>query len=814
MAESLRDDLQRALGTAYTIQRELGGGGMSRVFLARDEALSRDVVIKLLSPDLAEGLSAERFTREIKLAAVLQEPHIVPVLSAGQTDGGLPWYTMPFVEGESLRQRLTRGALPLAEAAGLLRNVAQALSYAHAHGIVHRDIKPDNILISSGTAVVADFGIAKAVSAAKTQAPGGTLTQVGTSLGTPAYMAPEQALGDAGTDHRADLYAWGVVAYEALAGQHVFPGRTSTQQFVAAHIAEAPRPLAEVAPAVPVALANVVMQCLEKDPTRRPASAAEIVDAIANVSHAPSMPVATPAPRVSTRRSAPRRLLLGGIALAVVAASLLLWLSRRESPRSRGETSPGANLVVIPTVAVLPFTNVGGDAKDEYFSDGMTDELAQALAQLPGLRVAGRASSYSFKGKSATAQDVGHALNVAGVIEGTVRRAGDQLRITAQLTNAKDGLVLWSRTVQKKATDVFQVQDEVTKELVTALAPALRGQPAEQVAVENRGTAHVEAYDLYLRGKYFWTKRGADNLNRARDYFLRAIALDPSFARAHAGLAQTYIVMRYYVNVRADSMANLAAVSATRALAIDSTLSDAHAALAYSLLARVRLAEAEEHFRKAVALEPSNANTHFWHAMNLSALGLLDSAFAEAARAVALDPLSATFVTFTSYVRRLQGRIPEALAHARRGLELDSTQILNYQNRAAAYVYISAPDSALAELERAAKVTGQGPLAGPLVIVAHAQLGHWREVDRLATTTAGAQVVLSMINRDHASAIDALERDLTPEGGAIFQWFSPGCDGLFTELHAEPRFQALMARLGMRMCDIRLPLPLPRRPRQ
>ena len=229
MSVSLRNQLQASLGTGFTIDRELGGGGMSRVFVARDESLGRDVVVKVLPQELAQSLSVERFTREIKLVAALQEPHIVPVLSAGQTAEGLPWYTMPFVKGDSLRVRLNAGRVPLIESIGILRDVARALAYAHANGVVHRDIKPENVLLSSGTAMVTDFGIAKALAASTTQAPGGTLTQVGTSIGTPAYMAPEQAAGDGATDHRADLYAWGVMAHELLAGQHPFADKTTPQ---------------------------------------------------------------------------------------------------------------------------------------------------------------------------------------------------------------------------------------------------------------------------------------------------------------------------------------------------------------------------------------------------------------------------------------------------------------------------------------------------------------------------------------------------------------------------------------------------------
>ena len=280
--DRLHDQLQTTLGSAYALTHELGGGGMSRVFLAREAALERDVVVKVLSPDLAAGVSAERFTREIKLAASLQQANIVPLLAAGESDG-LPYYTMPFVDGLSLRARLERnGALPTGEAISVLRDVARALAYAHEHGVVHRDIKPENILLSGDAAVVTDFGIAKALSASRTVAPGGTLTQVGTSIGTPQYMAPEQAAGDPATDHRADLYALGCIAYEMLTGGAPFAGRP-VHQLHAAHLTETPSPVQQTRPDVPRALAQLVARCLEKDPARRPQSAREVLAALDEV---------------------------------------------------------------------------------------------------------------------------------------------------------------------------------------------------------------------------------------------------------------------------------------------------------------------------------------------------------------------------------------------------------------------------------------------------------------------------------------------------------------------------------------------------
>ena len=317
MTDAFRETLQTTLGAAYTIERELGGGGMSRVFVADDVSLGRKIVVKIIAPDLAEGLSIERFLREVKLAARLQQANIVPVLTAGDANG-LPFYTMPFVDGLSLRARLQHGALPIGEAVNILRDMARALAYAHSQGVVHRDIKPENVLLSGGAAVVTDFGIAKALSASRTQAEpspnstGAILTRAGMSLGTPAYMAPEQALGDPNTDHRADLYAWGVVAWEMLAGAHPFAGRTTPQAMVAAHVSDAPPLLASRRPDIPPALATIITRCLEKNPERRPASASEVMEALDVIG--------TPAPVPHGTRRSFRLWMIAAVLLIIVSA--------------------------------------------------------------------------------------------------------------------------------------------------------------------------------------------------------------------------------------------------------------------------------------------------------------------------------------------------------------------------------------------------------------------------------------------------------------------------------------------------------------
>ena len=379
---------------------------MSRVFLAEEAELRRTVVIKVIAPELAEGMSAERFTREVKLAARLQQANIVPVLSAGTADG-LPYYTMPFVRGESLRARLVSGVpLSTADAVGILRDVGRALAYAHSEGVIHRDIKPENILLSGGAAVVTDFGIAKAVDASLTADGHATaLTQAGASLGTPAYMAPEQALGEPGTDHRADIYSWGVVAWELLGGGHPFSGRSTMQAMMAAHVTEPAPSLAGKRPELSPALAALVMRCLEKDPAARPSTATELLGALdaASVS-GERAPTAPPPPPPRARRRLAVWVGAGVVVLGAAAAGLALGVKRDAAPAAADRS-----------LAVLPFTSSGGDTANTYLAEGIADEVTNTLSQVPGVRLAGRSSASRFAGQGASPEDVGRTLRVGNV---------------------------------------------------------------------------------------------------------------------------------------------------------------------------------------------------------------------------------------------------------------------------------------------------------------------------------------------------------------------------------------------------------------
>jgi len=414
--QGLRDQLQRTLTATHTLERELGGGGMSRVFVAEETRLRRKVVIKVLSPELAQGLSVERFEREIQLAASLQQANIVPVLSAGDTDG-LPYFTMPYVEGESLRQRVAAGPVPIGEVVGVLRDVSRALSYAHKRGIVHRDIKPDNVLLSAGAAVVTDFGIAKAISAARSQADNATLTQVGTSIGTPAYMSPEQAAGDPNVDHRADLYALGCMAYELLAGEPPFTGQ-SAQRIIAAQMTEVPQAVSARRSDTPSALAALVMQCLEKDPAKRPQSADDVMQALDGIQVSGNRPSPKARPRSGTRG-----MMYGFAATVAVLAFAGTWIAKRPGSAA----APAAR-----SLAVLPIENAGGDSTKEYLADGMTSELAGNLRQTPGLEVVGDLSTARFKRSRLAPTEIASQLHVGMLLSGKLQSQASSIRLQMQ----------------------------------------------------------------------------------------------------------------------------------------------------------------------------------------------------------------------------------------------------------------------------------------------------------------------------------------------------------------------------------------------
>ena len=652
MPDQLRDRLQASLGTAYTLERELGAGGMARVFVATDPALRRQVVVKVLSPETAEGISAERFTREIRLAAALQDPHIIPVLTAGQTDDGIPYFTMPFVTGESLRARMGRGRLPLDEALRVLRDVAEALEYAHARGVVHRDIKPENVLLAGRNAVVADFGIAKAIAASRgnrskpatrgvsdesaRDLSSDTLTQAGTLLGTPAYMAPEQAAGDH-TDHRADLYAWGMMAYELLDGAHPFAEKRTQRQLLAAQVAETPAPLVERQPGLPAGLGALVTACLAKDPTDRPADASSVLAALAAVTSSGGGAVSTPPGPTDVLPVARRRRGAMVLALAVFAglAGLVGYLATRV---------PTPALDATPAIAVLPFEHQG-DSAEAYVTDGITDEIRGRLTGVPELMVIARASSNQYTGSGSSAADIAKALGVRYLLTGTVLVVGTgaerRVVVRPELVEVTpDGRAQsrWQAPApfQAEFRDVVRVQSDIAAQVVSEIElPTSATDRSRATAVTLRDP---EAYDVYLKAQaqVGWGSRSdaASNL-AAVPLFEAAVARDSTMVEAWGGLAGA-LVLAYANGVPTRALAERSRIAALRTLALDPEGSiGANAHGLYLRLVQRDKVRALEELRRAAAAGPEASPGL---ASALFDLGRLEEALAHFERARRLDP--------------------------------------------------------------------------------------------------------------------------------------------------------------------------------
>lgn len=685
----LGERLQTVLGTAYTLGQELPGGGMSRVFLATEASLGRTVVIKVLPPDLAAGVKVERFKREVQFLARLQHAHIVPILSAGGT-ADLSFYVMPFMDGESLRARIARqGGLPVGETLRILREVASALSYAHAHGIVHRDIKPDNVLLSGGAAMVTDFGVAKALSASTTETNIGGLTSLGLALGTPAYIAPEQATADPATDHRADIYSFGAMAYEMLSGRPPFVAR-SPQAMLAAHVTETPEPISEKRTPLSPRLASLVMACLAKQPGDRPQTAGDLMARLDEISVTPEAFDATTAASpmglgAAADRTDPdsRRPPPGSPLITVhrryVVAAILIAVAAFGVDRARSNAvPPGApdSTVVTPasaagreSIAVLPLVNVGRVAEDEYFSDGMTDELASALSRMPGLRVASRTSAFAYKGVKGDASEIARRLNVGTLLEGTVRRDGNRLRVQVQLTNAADGLSIWGQSYERTIKDVFAVQDSISRAVVDALQIELTR--TEEARLTQRGTNQPEANDLYHRGRFFVNRNSEPDIRKGLGYYGQALEKDPDYARAWAGVAFAWIALADDFVAPRDAYPT-AKLAAVRAISSDSTLAEARAALgAVYLWFDWDFNAASRELKEAIRLEPNGVYAYRYYGNALKAAGNFDSAMVVIRKAQSLEPLSPGRTVSVALMHTTLGDYDLAVSESKRAIELN-----------------------------------------------------------------------------------------------------------------------------------------------
>ena len=713
--ERLRD----ALSQSYTIDRELGRGGMATVYLAQDSKHDRVVALKVLHPDLAASLGPDRFLREIKLAARLNHPHILPLFDSGSADGML-YYVMPYVEGESLRERLDRdGKLPIDEAIRFAQGIASALDYAHRQGIVHRDVKPENVMLYEGMPMVMDFGIAKAVSAAGSE----TLTQTGMMVGTPAYVSPEQAAGEINLDGKSDQYSLACMLYEMISGERPFAGN-SPQSIMAKRFTETPKPLAALRSSVPASVDWAVGKAMSTESSGRFATSAQFAQAL-----------------VSGQLTTP----------------------------TDTDTLPKTAVSQAKSVAVLPFANHSADAENEYFADGMAEEIINALSRIQGLRVASRTSSFAFKGKNEDIGEIGRKLKVSTVLEGGVRKMGNRLRITAELVNVADGYHLWSERYDREIEDVFAIQDDISQAIVKALRVILS--EGEKKAIENKPRTNIQAYDYYLRGRQFFHQLRRRSLEYARQMFNKAIELDPDYALAYTGVADSSSLLYTYFDAR-DFNLRQADKASKKALDLEPELAEAYVSRGIVSSLTHHFSEAEDAFTKAMKLEPKLFEAAYWYGMGLMAEGRFEDAIKMFERASMLRPEDYQSSHFTGQAYKSLGNHEEKERHLRKGLQLmEGSLELNPDDARAAnlaagvYASLGEEEPAIRFAERSLAIDPEDPMLLYNVACMYSGIGR------------------------HEQAISCLERAVD-KGFGHREWIDNDPD--LDPIRNNPRYQAIV----------------------
>jgi len=780
------DRLKAAVADRYAVERELGAGGMANVYLAEDLRHHRKVALKVLRPEIARVLG-DRFQREIETTAQLTHPHILPLLDSGDADGTL-FYVMPYVEGESLRERLTREhQLQLDDAIQITREVADALSYAHRHGVLHRDIKPENILLESDHAVVADFGIARAID----QAGGERLTETGVTLGTPAYMSPEQAMGNRDLDGRSDVYSLGCMLYEMLSAETPYTGATP-MAIMARKLADPLPRISVVRETVPPGVEAVLAKALARVPADRYATASEFAAALS----APTALTSSEAPRAS--RSPRRVAALATILLVIAAAAVVLLKTAVQGPSHNPSGGPLTSLVV------LPLRNLSGDSTQEYFADGMTEALITELDKVSALTVISAHTAMLYKRSAKPTPEIARELHVQALVEGSVQRESGQVRITARLIDGRTDRRLWDSTYDREAAGVLALQAEVARAIARAIGARLTPEETRRLQVSR--PVNPIAYDEYLLGRHDVALFTAEDISRAIAHYRRAIALDSTFVAPYAGLADAYWYLSGgFAFIPAREAAPLAEAAAERAVALDPGSAEAHAALAevrYGF--EWRWAEADSEYRRALELNSGLSDVHESYSMYLLYLGRRDEAVQHALRAVALDPLHADVREVLGYTYFYAWRFEESIAAEKETLELDSSNWFAPVPMAWSYSALGRHQEAIAAIGRVLKTNpaDQIPLVSAAIIYARAgspaiarrfldsltALGRKGWVDPYMYGWAYAWLgetdrALASLARsidEHSTVVDGLKAEFLPE-----------------RFKADPRYHALLRRIGL-----------------
>ena len=754
------------LVSRYSIVEELGQGGMGVVYKARDIRLERFVALKFLGSPMGESETArERFMQEARAASALDHPNICTIYGIEETEDGRMFIAMACYEGETLRTRLERGPLSVKDAAEIFLQLCKGLEKAHERGIVHRDIKPGNVMLTlDGGVKLLDFGLALLNESVRT-------TAAGASIGTPAYMSPEQFRGEV-CDSRTDIWSLGVVLYEMLTGD--LPFHREGQGIMLAVLTHDVRPPSAVWSGIPAALDSVILRALEKDPGRRYQTVREFGAELRSTMQAAGVEADSSETRTSTAH------FTNGAA----------WLTT--APR------PGVSIVV------LPFANLSRDDENEYFADGLTEELITDLGQVAGLRVVSRNSAFQFKGKPADARKIGQELQVSSILEGSVRKVGDRLRINAQLVNVSDGCQSWSRRFDRRMEDVFAIQDELVSSIVSALRDHLSGDETQLMPARKR-PENLEAYNLYLKGRYHLNRQTPGELDKAAALFERAIAEDPEYAPAWAGLAEYYASVGFWCVLPSDHIWPKARRNAQRAVELDPNLAHAQTALGYvRIFCDWDWVEAGRNFRRAVQLAPGDSQAAYAHGLYLIQMSRTDEALAEFRRALTLDPLSLQVNTGLAFVRYYRREYDEAIAQGLKTLKLDPEYFEMHTGLGVTLLQTGHFEEGLKYLEGIRARSGDNPLILGLMGYGYGVAGMDDNARRILSR-------LEQLARDRyvAPVSRALVHIGLGEHDAAFEWLDQAAaihDSLLCYLDVMPcydplkhdaRFPALRERMGL-----------------
>jgi serine/threonine-protein kinase len=811
----------------YEIKFQLGAGGMGEVYLAQDTKLDRKVALKILPADVAAHQDRmKRFVQEAKSASALNHPNIITIYEIEQIDS-VNFIATEFIDGETLRQRLKNGPLKLGEVLDVAAQIASALSAAHAAGIVHRDIKPENIMLRrDGIVKVLDFGLAKLTErvlpdSVDTEAPTSLKTDPGTVLGTAVYMSPEQARG-LEVDARTDIFSFGVLIYEIIAGRLPFEG-SNTNEILASLLSDKePSPLARYAREVPAELERIVSKALRKNRDERYQTIKDLLldlkslkqrlefDAEVERSRPPEMSsdqttaAGTPptlsgqaaqtipitASLVSRIKHHRRSLIIALLGLIVAAVGLTYLIYFAVPART------------IDSIAVLPFVNTSGDPNTEYLSDGISEALINSLTELPQLRVVARSTAFRYKGREVDPQAVGSELNVRAVLMGRVRQVGDVLDVQVDLIDATTGAQLWGKEYERKVSDTLAIKQAITREVTEKLRLRLSGE--EQQKLARRDTTNAEAYQFYLRGRYFWNKRTADGIKKALEQFQQAIDRDPKYALGYVGVADCYVLLEEYAGTPSSETLPKARASADRALQIDDSLAEAHTSSAYIYQKLWRWSEAEEEYKWAISLNPNYPTVHHWFCIYFRTKGQLADAMREIKQAHEIDPLSLVIIDNVAEIYLLQNDPNSAIEQCQRAIELDPGFPYAHDVLGAAYLKQRRYEEATSEFQKAVELSGResqilshlgycyavsGRRAEALPILKELEEKYAR---RESIGQYVADVYAGLGDKDQAFAW--LERDFQQHSGRlpdITWWFT------FDDLRGDPSYADLVRRMGL-----------------